>query len=76
VHWVQRVGLDYVRQRVVDDAANRKALHERLLFALQDYRDPWLERAQGAARHEFEPIRFMNRDEVKRGERMDQSVPA
>ena len=76
VHWVQRVGLEYVRQRVVDDAATRKALHERLLFALQDYRDPWLERAQGAARHEFAPIRFMNRDEVKRGERMDEGVPA
>ena len=76
VHWVQRVGLEYVRQRVVYDAATRKALHERLLFALQDYRDPWLERAQGAARHEFAPIRFMNRDEVKRGERMDEGVPA
>ena len=76
VHWVQRVGLEYVRQRVVHDAATRKALHERLLFALQDYRDPWLERAQGAARHEFAPIRFMNRDEVKRGERMDEGVPA
>ncbi len=76
VHWVQRVGLDYVKQRVVDDVANRKALHGRLLFALQDYRDPWLERAQGVARHEFAPIRFMDKNEVKRRERMDQGVPA
>jgi nitrite reductase (NADH) large subunit len=76
VHWVQRVGLDYVKQKVVDDVANRRALHERLLFALQDYSDPWLERAKGAARHEFAPIRFMDKDEVKRGERMDQGVPA
>ena len=76
VHWVQRVGLDYVKQKVVDDAANRKALHQRLLFALQDYSDPWLERAQGAQRHEFAPIRFMDKDEVKRGERVDQGVPA
>ncbi|HMZ82868.1 MAG TPA: nitrite reductase large subunit NirB [Rhodocyclaceae bacterium] len=58
VHYVQRVGLDYIKARVVDDAANRKALYERLLYALQDYKDPWLERAQGVEKHEFVPIRF------------------
>jgi len=58
VHYVQRVGLDYIKAKVVDDAANRKALHERLLYALQDYKDPWLERAQGVEKHEFVPIRF------------------
>jgi nitrite reductase (NADH) large subunit len=41
VHYVERVGLDYVKQQVVDDAANRKALYERLLFALQDAKNPW-----------------------------------
>ena len=56
VHYVQRVGLDYVKQRVVADADNRKALRERLLYALQGVVDPWQERAQGAARHEFEPL--------------------
>jgi nitrite reductase [NAD(P)H] large subunit len=44
VHYVHRVGLDHVKKRVVEDAVNRKALHERLLFALQGYRDPWAER--------------------------------
>ena len=58
VHYVQRVGLDYIKARVVDDAANRRALHERLLYALQDYKDPWLERAQGVEKHEFAPIRI------------------
>jgi nitrite reductase (NADH) large subunit len=58
VHYVSRVGLDYIKAKVVDDAANRKALHERLLYALQDYKDPWLERAQGVEKHEFVPIRF------------------
>ncbi len=45
VHYVQRVGLDYVKAKVVEDAAQRKALFERMLFALQDYKDPWLERS-------------------------------
>jgi nitrite reductase (NADH) large subunit len=44
VHFVHRVGLDYVKSKVVEDGANRKALFERLLFALQDYKDPWAER--------------------------------
>jgi len=46
VHYVQRVGLEYVKSKVVDDAANRKALAERLIYALQDYKDPWLERSE------------------------------
>ncbi len=56
VHWVQRVGLDYVKSRVVDDAENRKALYERLLFALQDTKDPWSEMTAAPARKEFEVI--------------------
>ena len=58
VHYVHRVGLDYIKGRVVDDAVNRKALYERLLYAVQDYKDPWAERAEGADKHEFTPIRF------------------
>ena len=41
VHYIERVGLDHVKKRVLDDEENRKALYERLLFALQDYKDPW-----------------------------------
>jgi nitrite reductase (NADH) large subunit len=57
VHFVHRVGLDYVKARVLDDAEGRKSLHERLLFALDGEPDPWAERARGAARGEFEPLR-------------------
>ena len=46
VHYIDRVGLDYARARVLDDLENRKALYERLLFALQGYTDPWEERAR------------------------------
>ncbi len=55
VHYVNRVGLDTIKSRVVEDAANRKELYERLLYALQGYQDPWAERAQPSkARREFE----------------------
>ncbi|WP_227816620.1 nitrite reductase large subunit NirB [Nitrogeniibacter aestuarii] len=46
VHYVERVGLDYVKSKVLEDAENRKALYERLLFALQGYNDPWADRAE------------------------------
>lgn len=43
VHYVSRVGLDYVKRQVLDDAENRKALWERLQFALDGEPDPWFE---------------------------------
>jgi nitrite reductase (NADH) large subunit len=43
VHYVSRVGLDYVKTKVLDDADNRKALWERLQFALDGEPDPWFE---------------------------------
>jgi nitrite reductase (NADH) large subunit len=49
-HWIERVGIEYVRRRIVHDAAGRKALHERFLYAqrfAQD--DPWAERAAAEA---------------------------
>ena len=56
VHWVARVGLDYVKQRVIEDADGRKALFGRLMYSLQGAKDPWEERAQGVAKHEFETL--------------------
>ncbi len=56
VHWVARVGLDYVKQRVIEDDEGRKALFARLMYALKDAKDPWQERAHGVARHEFEAL--------------------
>ena len=43
VHFVNRVGLDYCKKHVLEDAANRKALWERLQFALDGEPDPWHE---------------------------------
>jgi len=43
VHYVARVGIDSVRKRVVEDATNRRALWERLQFALDKEPAPWSE---------------------------------
>jgi nitrite reductase (NADH) large subunit len=43
VHYVSRVGLDYVKKKILDDHAGRKALWERLQFALDGEPDPWFE---------------------------------
>ena len=43
MHYVSRVGLDYCKKKVVEDAVNRKALWERLQFALDGEPDPWFE---------------------------------
>ena len=46
--WIERVGLDYIKRRIVDDAAGREALCARFLYSqrfMQD--DPWAKRAAG-----------------------------
>ncbi len=52
--WLERVGLSYVKGRVVEDTAERKRLAARFLESqkiVQD--DPWTARAEGAEQHEF-----------------------
>jgi nitrite reductase (NADH) large subunit len=52
--WVARVGVAYVRKRLVEDAEGRRALHARFLHSqsfVQD--DPWAQRAKGSDAHEF-----------------------
>ncbi len=50
--WIERVGLEYVKAKVVDDHEGRKALYGRFLHA-QKYlqKDPWAERAAGKEAH-------------------------
>jgi nitrite reductase (NADH) large subunit len=56
-HWMERVGLAYVKTRIVDDEANRRALYDRFLFAQSFAQsDPWAERAAGRDAHEFTPM--------------------
>ncbi len=57
VHYMERVGLDYVKKKILDDAEGRRALYERLIFALSVEKDPWVERArEGKLAHEFETV--------------------
>lgn len=46
--WVERVGMDYIKSRIVEDAEGREALRQRFVFSqsfMQD--DPWEKRANG-----------------------------
>jgi nitrite reductase (NADH) large subunit len=56
--WIERVGLTYVKEHIVDDEKNRKTLAERF-YESQKYvqKDPWAERASGEVEaHEFQPL--------------------
>ena len=57
VHWLDRVGLDYVKAKVVEDGENRRRLHARLLDALKDARDPWQTSREEEAVKQFIPIK-------------------
>ncbi|MNI44792.1 Nitrite reductase [NAD(P)H] [compost metagenome] len=39
--WVERIGLDRIKAVVVDDIEGRKALMDRIEFALKQVEDPW-----------------------------------
>ena len=57
VHYLSRVGLDHVKQRVLDDAENRQALWERLQFTLDGEPDPWHEIAKARVDlRQFQPM--------------------
>ena len=52
--WIARVGIDYVKKRLVADNEGRRSLNARFLYSqkfAQD--DPWAERAAGVDAHEF-----------------------
>jgi nitrite reductase (NADH) large subunit len=65
--WIERVGLDHVKARIVEDEAGRDALAARFWFSQQFMQtDPWAERASGGARDlhhrplaEVHPIKAM-----------------
>ncbi|MCW3847401.1 nitrite reductase large subunit NirB [Sphingomonas sp. LB-2] len=61
--WIERVGVEYIRERIADDAEGRDALAARFLFSQSfSQEDPWAERAAGADRvqhshmAEFHPV--------------------
>jgi len=59
--WVERVGLSYIKQRVVEDAEGRQKAAERFRYAQRFSQiDPWAERAKGVDAHEFAPLKLVS----------------
>jgi nitrite reductase (NADH) large subunit len=55
--WAKRVGLETIRQQIMEDGERRKALYDRFVFSQQFAQsDPWAERANGKDAHEFAPV--------------------
>lgn len=55
--WIERVGLAYVKERIVEDEEQRKELAARFRFSQQFAQDdPWHACASGSDQHEFTPI--------------------
>ena len=65
VHYVSRVGMEYITEKIVNDTENRRVLFERLLFDLKDAPDPWkeFERA-GVDIRQFIPIKSQELSDV------------
>jgi nitrite reductase (NADH) large subunit len=57
VHYVARVGMEHVKRRILEDAEGRRALWERLQFALDGEPDPWFEHEQARVDlRQFDPL--------------------
>jgi nitrite reductase (NADH) large subunit len=55
-HYLERVGMDYVKSRILEDEEGRKAYYQRLLDSLKDARDPWATSREPQAIKQFIPI--------------------
>ncbi len=59
--WVERIGIEAIRARLVDDPEGRAALSEAFTRAHEALNDPWRERArEKVAVHEFKPLSIIN----------------
>ncbi|WP_108325385.1 MULTISPECIES: nitrite reductase large subunit NirB [unclassified Limnohabitans] len=57
VHYINRVGLDYVKKKILDDALLRQALWAKLQAALEGEPDPWFELQEAKVdTRQFEPL--------------------
>jgi len=57
--WIERVGLSYVKEKIVDNAELRKELSDRFVESQKHFQtDPWAERATGGVEtNEFIPLK-------------------
>ncbi len=55
--WIERIGVEYIRERIADDPEGRDALAARFLFSQQFTQDdPWAARAAGEHREQHAPM--------------------
>jgi nitrite reductase (NADH) large subunit len=55
--WMERVGLDLIRERIIDDPKGRRALYDRFAHSQRfSQDDPWAERVAGVDAEEFRPM--------------------
>jgi nitrite reductase (NADH) large subunit len=60
--WAKRVGLDSIRQNIVEDGERRRSCFERFAYAQTFLQvDPWAERVAGKEAHEFSAMRAFPR---------------
>lgn len=57
-HYMERVGLDYIKSRIVEDPENRQACYARLLDSLKNARDPWQTSREEQPIKQFIPIKL------------------
>ena len=63
--WTRRVGIESIRQHVLDDLERRRALRDSFVYSQTFAQiDPWAERTQGKDAHEFRPLADLTRAEA------------
>jgi nitrite reductase (NADH) large subunit len=55
-HYLERVGMDYIKGKILEDDEGRKALYAALLAELKDAKDPWATSRESKAVKQFIPI--------------------
>jgi nitrite reductase (NADH) large subunit len=57
--WLERVGLNYIKERILEDSEGRRTLYERFKYSQTISQiDPWAERAKGGEAHEFTTLKI------------------
>jgi len=56
-HYLERVGMDYIKGKILEDEEGRKALYAALLDSLKDAKDPWATSREAGPIKQFIPIR-------------------
>jgi nitrite reductase (NADH) large subunit len=57
-HYMDRVGLDYIKGKILEDEEGRKAYYQRLLDSLKDAKDPWQTSREEKPIKQFIPIKL------------------